>query len=385
METQTDYDTPSVPKSAVLAILQDRPIAYHPILAKALGGVKQAVFVSQLLYWTGKGKRADGFIWKTQEEWTDETGLSAYEQRTARKHLVKSGVLQEKLKSVPARLYYRLNTDVLQARVAEYHEQVMEDLHNKNDTTLTAIPESTPEITTQEEPPLADSPPDASLDDSAALRNQLDVLLKDSPDILVEALEDVAETEALFKPPKPSPRKPPEQEQARMRDKFGTSPLQVAAVVEKARGEAEHPDMTDASKDGDPWANGPLLAFCAVAHIDPEHIKPSERKDWPKQLHKWASTWEDAAPTPAEVVQCLKGITESEHAWKTFTSPRQYSLQETMDVMLSRLRGGQPWNAEGKRNGGPSTARKEPVIDLAVKETMSRLFDERGVRIGVNG
>ena len=80
METQPTYETAQPPKSAIIALLQDRPIAYHPLLAKALGGVKQAVFVSQLLYWTGKGKRADGFIWKTQEEWADETGLSAGEQ-----------------------------------------------------------------------------------------------------------------------------------------------------------------------------------------------------------------------------------------------------------------------------------------------------------------
>ena len=163
MEDREEYDTPQAPKSAVLALLADRPVAYHPLLAKVLGGVKQAIFVSQLFYWTGKGKRADGFIWKTQDEWYDETGLSANEQRTARKHLVKSGVLQEKLKGVPARLYYRIDTDVLQTRLTEYHNQVIKVVDNLQATTSPAIPEITPETTQREEPPLADSPAEESV------------------------------------------------------------------------------------------------------------------------------------------------------------------------------------------------------------------------------
>ena len=147
METPASYDMPQTPKSAIIALLEDRPIAYHPLLAKVLGGVKQAVFVSQLLYWTGKGKRADGFIWKKQEEWTEETGLSANEQRTARKHLVKSGVLQEKLKGIPAQLYYRIDTDALQARLAEYHNQVIHNVEILPSITSPAIPEITSEIT----------------------------------------------------------------------------------------------------------------------------------------------------------------------------------------------------------------------------------------------
>jgi hypothetical protein len=100
-------------KQALLELLGDRPVAYHPILSKALGGVIEAVFVSQLLYWTGKGKLSEGWIYKTQVEIEKETGLTRRNQETARKNLKELGVLQEKLKGVPATLHYRLDLNAL--------------------------------------------------------------------------------------------------------------------------------------------------------------------------------------------------------------------------------------------------------------------------------
>jgi len=122
------------------------------MLAKVLGGVKQAIFASQLLYWHGKGKRADGFIWKTQEEWTEETGLSPAEQRTARKRLVKMGILEEQLKGVPATLHYRLDLEILETFISSYQEPSQLDvknLDNKLCSSPPTIPEITPETTSQ--------------------------------------------------------------------------------------------------------------------------------------------------------------------------------------------------------------------------------------------
>lgn len=96
----------------ILAVLADKPIAYHPKLAKVLG-VNEAIFVCQLLYWDDKGKLPDGWIFKTQVEWTEETGLSRSELETVRKHLVHRGILNEKLRGVPATINYKLNFDKL--------------------------------------------------------------------------------------------------------------------------------------------------------------------------------------------------------------------------------------------------------------------------------
>jgi hypothetical protein len=110
--------------NGIIAVLGDRPVAYHPALAKVIG-VKEAIFVCQLLYWDGRGRMPGGWIYKTQPDWTDETGLSRYEQETVRKHLIKNGLLEEKRRGVPARLYYRLRFDMLKAAILEaYPEDV---------------------------------------------------------------------------------------------------------------------------------------------------------------------------------------------------------------------------------------------------------------------
>jgi hypothetical protein len=101
----------------ILNSLQDRPVAYHPRLAVVLGGTDEALFASQLLFWEGKGSTPGRWIYKTQPEWTRETGLSRYKQLRVRRHLCALGVLQERLRGIPARLYYRLDLQALYALV----------------------------------------------------------------------------------------------------------------------------------------------------------------------------------------------------------------------------------------------------------------------------
>jgi len=100
-------------KAAVKALLGNGTIAYHPELARIGGSITAGVFLSQMLYWTDKGKLADGWIWKTQEEWTKETALTKAEQVTARRHLKERGLLEEKYGGIPRQLYYRLNMERL--------------------------------------------------------------------------------------------------------------------------------------------------------------------------------------------------------------------------------------------------------------------------------
>lgn len=90
-----------------------RPVAYYPSLALALGGVKQAVLLCQIIYWTGKGSDPEGWIYKTAEELQEETGLSYEEQLGARKVLVRAGVLEEWNQRLIHRMNYRVNKDVL--------------------------------------------------------------------------------------------------------------------------------------------------------------------------------------------------------------------------------------------------------------------------------
>ena len=99
-------------KEAVMAVLGS-PVAYYAAFAQALGGVEAGVFASQFFYWHGKGHDPDGWVYKTQAEIEEETGLTRRNQETARKRLRECGVLEERYTGMPAKLYYRLNIDVL--------------------------------------------------------------------------------------------------------------------------------------------------------------------------------------------------------------------------------------------------------------------------------
>ena len=104
-----------------LLSLLDRPVAFHRPLADirlpdgSRLGVLAALMLSQALYWTARTDDPEGWFWKTREEWYEETGLSRREQETARRRLRQSGFWHEERRGVPARIYFRVDLDALQA------------------------------------------------------------------------------------------------------------------------------------------------------------------------------------------------------------------------------------------------------------------------------
>lgn len=88
--------------------LLDSPIAFHRIFVTVSGSVTAALFLSQTVYWTKRTRNEYGWFYKSRDEWTEETGLTRFEQESARKSLKKIGVLEEKLEGLPAKLYFRL-------------------------------------------------------------------------------------------------------------------------------------------------------------------------------------------------------------------------------------------------------------------------------------
>jgi hypothetical protein len=91
-------------------LLSDRPIAFHPSLARAFGGINEALFFQQIAYWSDKGTDPE-WIYKSQVELEAETCLSSYQQKQSRDRLKRLGVLEDDRRGVPARLYYRINWD----------------------------------------------------------------------------------------------------------------------------------------------------------------------------------------------------------------------------------------------------------------------------------
>src|SRR5215207_1482202 len=95
-------------------LLEDRGPAYIPWLVKEFGA-QAGLFMSQLLFWDGKGHDPDGWIYKSEKEWECETGLTRSAVRKARKILPKKGVLEEDKRGLPRCLYYRADLQALMA------------------------------------------------------------------------------------------------------------------------------------------------------------------------------------------------------------------------------------------------------------------------------
>lgn len=95
-----------------LSIL-DRPIAFQRVFVEFGAGITGALFLSQCVYWANRTTDKDGWFYKTQEEWQDETGLSRYEQEGARKKLRDLGLIEEMKAGVPAKLFYRVDESAI--------------------------------------------------------------------------------------------------------------------------------------------------------------------------------------------------------------------------------------------------------------------------------
>jgi len=97
-----------------IAKIPDRPIAFHRCFVDLVGSVNAGLVLSQAVYWQERvSEKREGWWYKTRSQWTEETGLSRYEQETARKRLRQAGILVEQKRGMPAKIWYRLDQPAL--------------------------------------------------------------------------------------------------------------------------------------------------------------------------------------------------------------------------------------------------------------------------------
>ncbi len=94
----------------------DTPVTFHRCLVPVSGGVNAALLLSHAI-WTTQALdgEADGWFVKSQEQWSEETGLSRWEQETARRALRDAGLLEERRVGMPARLWFRVRASAVWA------------------------------------------------------------------------------------------------------------------------------------------------------------------------------------------------------------------------------------------------------------------------------
>ena len=90
----------------------DLPVSFHRCLVPVTGSVTAALMLSQAI-WSSQTSEpgADGWFFKSRDEWEDETGLSRWEQETARRVLRDGGFLEERRVGMPAKLCFRVRPD----------------------------------------------------------------------------------------------------------------------------------------------------------------------------------------------------------------------------------------------------------------------------------
>ena len=129
--------------------LLDRPIAYHRVFVTLTGSVKAAILLSQATYWQKRARQADGWWYKSAEEWEEETGLTRREQETARRDCGK--YLMTDLRGVPATLYWKVDEQELTNALIQFGGNVKTGLHetSKLDSPKTPNINRNAEITTE--------------------------------------------------------------------------------------------------------------------------------------------------------------------------------------------------------------------------------------------
>lgn len=100
-----------------------RIVAFYPNLARFLGSREAAIFMAQLAYWGDKAASPLG-VYKTAEEWTEETSLSYKEQLSVRKMLKAKGFLEETHKRLQGMMFYRLNVERIDAAYQKWCNEI---------------------------------------------------------------------------------------------------------------------------------------------------------------------------------------------------------------------------------------------------------------------
>lgn len=123
---------PRLTPSLVLEVF-DLPITFHRCLVGVTGSVTAALLLSQAMAWSEQlAPEVEGWFMRSQGDWTEETGLSRWEQETARRVLRNCGLLEERKMGIPARLWFRVNRPRLAAALrdaSERHEKSRMNAH----------------------------------------------------------------------------------------------------------------------------------------------------------------------------------------------------------------------------------------------------------------
>jgi hypothetical protein len=82
-------------------------VAFYPSVAKIVG-IKEAIMLAQLVYWTPRARNEEGWIYKSAEEMEAETSLTYREQKRVRESLRDQGLIEDRYNREEHLVYFRV-------------------------------------------------------------------------------------------------------------------------------------------------------------------------------------------------------------------------------------------------------------------------------------
>lgn len=131
---------------------QDNIITIPKIYIEFAGDLTTAALLNQLVFYSDKGKRKDGFFYKTYKEWEEETGLTKRQVSYSIKKLKDMDLVETKLKKANGAptIHYRLDYDkLLQSIITKCHFPLEQNVTIDSDNMSQSLTENTTEITTE--------------------------------------------------------------------------------------------------------------------------------------------------------------------------------------------------------------------------------------------
>ena len=107
---------------------QENILAVPKDIVRFAGDPATGMFLSQLIYWSDRGARKDGYIFKTYKEWEEELGIKRYYARKAKNNLEEMGIIETKVKKANGNptVHYKLIKE-------EFVKQFIKFIENQED------------------------------------------------------------------------------------------------------------------------------------------------------------------------------------------------------------------------------------------------------------
>ena len=130
----TDKDKPTPPFDTIRSLTgHESRLSVERLYCEAMGkDLAGGMFVSQLIFWSDKGNRTDGFVYRSAQEWENDTYLSTYLIRKYTKQCEDFGWLETKLMKANGSptVHYRVETSRFSKWICEFLQMENEKFTN---------------------------------------------------------------------------------------------------------------------------------------------------------------------------------------------------------------------------------------------------------------